>query len=205
LHGLTATQRYWLQNIEALAARRRVIALDLPGFGRSQPDVDYSIDYFVRALMRVLDEKVIARAALIGNSMGGHIAMATALQHPIRVDKLVLVDPAGVTAVPLWLLRVASWLALSAAGLVERAPPRVAAPVRAGALYRRVPDATGPDSALRALLCARHRLARVSAAPTRGRARGPRRDAHADAGALARVHAAHADHLGRSGAAPARA
>jgi pimeloyl-ACP methyl ester carboxylesterase len=148
LHGLTATHRYWIQNLEALAERRWVIALDLPGFGRSdKPDVDYSIDYFVRVLMQFLDGKSIARAALVGNSMGGHIAMAAALRHPARVDKLVLVDPAGVTAVPLWLLRVASWLALSAAGLVELAPPRVPRPF-VQALFAAV-FPTRPDLAAR--------------------------------------------------------
>jgi pimeloyl-ACP methyl ester carboxylesterase len=145
---LTATHRYWRQNLDALAERRRVIALDLPGFGRSpKPDVDYSIDYFVRELMRFLDDKGVARAALIGNSMGGHIAMAAALQHPARVDKLVLVDPAGVTALPLWLLRVGSWLALAAAGLVERAPPRVPRPL-VWALFAAV-FPTRPDLAAR--------------------------------------------------------
>jgi pimeloyl-ACP methyl ester carboxylesterase len=145
LHGLTATHRYWKQNIDALAERRRVIALDLPGFGSShKPDVDYSIDFFVRELMRFLDEKSIARASLVGNSMGGHIAMAAALGHRQRIDKLVLVDPAGVTAFPLWLLRVASWMAVSAAGVIP-VQPRVPRPfVRAlfTAVFPARPDLT---------------------------------------------------------------
>jgi cis-3-alkyl-4-acyloxetan-2-one decarboxylase len=51
LHGLTATHRYWRDNLPHLAKRRRVLALDLPGFGRSEkPDVSYSIDFFVGTL-----------------------------------------------------------------------------------------------------------------------------------------------------------
>jgi pimeloyl-ACP methyl ester carboxylesterase len=148
LHGLTATHRYWKQNIDALAATRRVIAVDLPGFGRSpKPDADYSIPWLVRALVHFLDGLGLARVSLVGNSMGGHLAMATALAHPERVDKLVLVDPAGVTALPLWLLRVASWLAVSAAGMVSVDPPRVPRPF-VQALFAAV-FPTRPDLAAR--------------------------------------------------------
>jgi pimeloyl-ACP methyl ester carboxylesterase len=109
IHGLTATHRFWQQNIDALATRRRVLAPDLPGFGRShKPDVDYSIDFFVAALWALLDAAGVARATLVGNSMGGHIAMAAALAAPARVDKLILVDPAGVHPLPSWLLRAAA-------------------------------------------------------------------------------------------------
>jgi pimeloyl-ACP methyl ester carboxylesterase len=95
IHGITATHRYWKQNVAHLAERRRVLALDLPGFGRSEkPDADYSLDFFVRAVIDFLDTKNIRRASLIGNSLGGLIAMATAIDHPKRVERLVLVDPA---------------------------------------------------------------------------------------------------------------
>lgn len=108
VHGITATHRYWKDNVPHLAQRRRVLALDLPGFGASdKPDVDYSTRYFVETIARLLDEKRIRRATLVGNSMGGQIAMAFALAHPERLDKLVLVDPAGVHALPYWLGRVA--------------------------------------------------------------------------------------------------
>jgi pimeloyl-ACP methyl ester carboxylesterase len=129
LHGLTATHRYWKQNVAALAERRRVIALDLPGFGRShKPDADYSIPFFVAALERFLDERGVERATLIGNSMGGQIAMAAAVAAPERVARLVLVDPAGVTTLPLWLVRVASWATWTAAGVLPATPPRVPRP-----------------------------------------------------------------------------
>jgi pimeloyl-ACP methyl ester carboxylesterase len=138
VHGITATHRYYVQNIPHLAARRRVIALDLPGFGRSdKPDVDYSTSYFVHVLARFLDEKRIARAALVGNSMGGQIAMAFALAHPDRVDRLILVDPAGVTTLPIWLARVGLWAASGVGERVRARIPRVPRPM-VEALFRAV-------------------------------------------------------------------
>lgn len=146
IHGLTATHRYWSQNIPHLSQKRRVLALDLPGFGRSEkPDVSYSTQFFVNTLAAFLDEKQIPRATLVGNSMGGQIAMAFALAHPRRVDKLVLVDPAGVTALPLWTLRVGMWL--MANGPLGRFAPRVPAPLIA-ALFKTV-FPTRPDLAAR--------------------------------------------------------
>ena len=124
LHGITATHRFYRHNIAYLARRRRVIAPDLPGFGGSgKPDVSYSTDYFVAVLAELLDAKGIERAHLVGNSMGGQIAMQFALAHPARVDRLVLVAPAGVTAVPMGLLR----FGLGGAAFTERHTPRVPA------------------------------------------------------------------------------
>jgi pimeloyl-ACP methyl ester carboxylesterase len=101
VHGLTATHRYWKANVEHLSRKRRVLAPDLPGFGRSsKPDASYDIDYFVDALARLLDHKGVDRVALVGNSMGGHVAMSFVLQHPDRVQRLVLVDSAGVSRMP---------------------------------------------------------------------------------------------------------
>jgi pimeloyl-ACP methyl ester carboxylesterase len=101
IHGITATHRYWRANVQALARRRRVIALELPGFGRSdKPAAPYTTPWFVSMLAAFLDGKGIARPHLVGNSMGGQIAMLFALTHPRRVDRLVLVDPAGATAWP---------------------------------------------------------------------------------------------------------
>jgi pimeloyl-ACP methyl ester carboxylesterase len=135
IHGLTATHRYWTQNITHLAQRRRVLALDLPGFGGSdKPDVSYSTRYFVRTVAAFLAERGVERVTLVGNSMGGQIAMAFSLEHPRRVDKLVLVDPAGVTALPLWLMRVGVWMAGTAAAGPRRLP-RVPAPL-VEALFR---------------------------------------------------------------------
>jgi len=101
IHGITATQAYWRQNLPHFAPRRRVIALDLPGFGRSdRPDIDYKMEGFVDLVRALLDARGIGAATLIGNSMGGLVLMLFALEHPIRVCCLVLVDPAGVSLWP---------------------------------------------------------------------------------------------------------
>jgi pimeloyl-ACP methyl ester carboxylesterase len=145
LHGLTATHRYWTQNVPSLARRWRVIALDLPGFGLSdKPDVDYTPAYFVDAVCALLDHKGIRRASVIGNSMGGLVAMTLALRDPERLEKLVLVDPAGVNAFPLRALRIGMWLMRAAAGA---RPPRV--PKMAVETLFRMVFPTRPDLAAR--------------------------------------------------------
>jgi pimeloyl-ACP methyl ester carboxylesterase len=98
LPGIVATHRYWRDNVGALAERFRVLAPDLPGFGRSdKPDVPYTTAWFVEQVARFLDAKGVARAHFVGNSLGGQIAMAFALAHRQRVERLVLVAPAGIS------------------------------------------------------------------------------------------------------------
>ncbi len=76
-----------------------VIAVPTP-FNDGKPDVSYAMDYFVATVVALLDAKGIERAHLVGHSMGGHIATLFALTHPTRIDRLVLVDPAGVQRAP---------------------------------------------------------------------------------------------------------
>jgi pimeloyl-ACP methyl ester carboxylesterase len=98
LHGIVATHRYFRANLDALAARHRVLAPDLPGSGRSdKPDAAYSTDWYVAQLAAFLDAKGVGRAHLVGNSMGGQIALAFAHALPARVERLVLVAPAGLS------------------------------------------------------------------------------------------------------------
>ncbi len=117
VHGITATLSYWKQNVAALSERHRVIAVDLPGYGRSdKPDAPYTMPYFVGALRELCTRLGAARPTIVGNSMGGLIAMRYALAHPDEVSRLVLVAPAGITDYPRRLM----WLALK---VVERAQP----------------------------------------------------------------------------------
>ena len=76
----------------------RNIVLDLPGFGRSDKptDVNYDLDFFVSSLQGFLDKVGIDRCTLLGNSLGGAIALGAALAYPVRVEKLVLMAPGGV-------------------------------------------------------------------------------------------------------------
>jgi pimeloyl-ACP methyl ester carboxylesterase len=86
--------RAWDAQFDVLAERYRVLRYDVRGYGRStrpEPGVPYS---HVRDLVAVMDAAGIERAALIGNSMGGSIALDVALTHPDRVSALVLVASA---------------------------------------------------------------------------------------------------------------
>jgi len=76
----------------------RNIVLDLPGFGRSdKPDtVAYDLDFFVENLHLVMDVIGIEHCTLLGNSLGGAIALGLALKQPERVDNLILMAPGGV-------------------------------------------------------------------------------------------------------------
>ena len=78
------------------AAGHRVIVPDLPGYGASdKPETQYSLDFFVAALSGLLDALDIQRCVLVGNSLGGAIAIKLALDQPQRVSKLVLMAPGG--------------------------------------------------------------------------------------------------------------
>jgi 4,5:9,10-diseco-3-hydroxy-5,9,17-trioxoandrosta-1(10),2-diene-4-oate hydrolase len=78
------------------AAGYRSIVPDLPGYGASdKPDSLYTLDFFVEALSGLLDALDIPRCALVGNSLGGAIALKLALDQPQRVSRLVLMAPGG--------------------------------------------------------------------------------------------------------------
>jgi abhydrolase domain-containing protein 6 len=98
VHGLSGYKENWQENFSYLAATNRAIAIDLPGFGDSEKRADfpYTIEFFSDTLCAVLDKLGIERAHWVGNSMGGHISAFTALKHPARVDRLVLVNAAGI-------------------------------------------------------------------------------------------------------------
>jgi pimeloyl-ACP methyl ester carboxylesterase len=101
IHGLGGNWNMWLENLPALAQRHRVIAVDLPGFGRSAPSADgIAIHGYSRALSRLLEELALEQTVLIGNSLGGWIAADIALRAPERVRALVLVDAGGVVPTP---------------------------------------------------------------------------------------------------------
>lgn len=98
VHGLGGSWTNWLEQLPVLAARRRVIALDLPGFGHSpMPASSVSIDGYAHLLQGLLEALEIESAAVVGNSMGGEIAVELALAAPALVERLVLVSPAGIS------------------------------------------------------------------------------------------------------------
>lgn len=96
LHGLGAMVESWLFNVHSLSRHQRVLALDLPGFGRSdKPNVPYTLDYFAGFLADFLDALDVRRAVLVGNSLGGAVALQLALRAPAHLSGLVLVDSLG--------------------------------------------------------------------------------------------------------------
>ena len=107
LHGFGSSLHAWDGWAEALRDKRRVVRLDLPGFGLTGPSPDnvYGLDRDIRVTLAVLDQLGIARCVLGGNSLGGAVSWRMALAHPARVEKMILVDAGGypqhATSVPI--------------------------------------------------------------------------------------------------------
>jgi pimeloyl-ACP methyl ester carboxylesterase len=98
IHGLSGSWPNWLEQLPVFAAERRVIAIDLPGFGHSPMPADQiSIPGYARLLDGLLDQLQIDAAAIVGNSMGGFIGAELAIAYPQRVERLVLVSAAGIS------------------------------------------------------------------------------------------------------------
>ena len=97
LHGTSASLHTWDGWVAALKGQRRVIRIDLPGFGLTgpAPDGDYTLPRYSRFMVALLDALHLRRVVLAGNSFGGSVAWKTAVDHADRVGALVLVDAAG--------------------------------------------------------------------------------------------------------------
>ena len=95
IHGLGATKGSFLPTVAALAGTFRTIALDLPGFGDSVKPIGaaYHPPFFARAVVDLLDALKLDRAHLIGNSLGGRVALEVGLRRPDRVNRLALLAP----------------------------------------------------------------------------------------------------------------
>jgi pimeloyl-ACP methyl ester carboxylesterase len=92
IHGWTCDHTFWDAQVEALKGRYRVIALDLPGHGRSGPAPDYSMKRFARAVNAVLEKERAGKAILAGHSMGGAVMLEFARLYPDKVLAIVAVD-----------------------------------------------------------------------------------------------------------------
>jgi len=98
VHGLSGSWPNWLEQLPVFASERRVVALDLPGFGHSpMPREQITISGYARTLDRLMDVLEIDAAAVVGNSMGGFICAELAIAFPQRVERLVLVSAAGIS------------------------------------------------------------------------------------------------------------
>jgi len=97
IHGTSSslhTFDAWASNLKS---KKRVIRMDLPGFGLTGPFINqqYSIDNYVIFMEHFLSAKGINKCILSGNSLGGEIAWNFTVKNPNRIDKLILIDAAG--------------------------------------------------------------------------------------------------------------
>jgi len=146
LHGFGDSVATWRYVIPALARTHHVVAADLPGFGRSQPATHRPLLDWYAHWAEELIAKVAprGRATLIGNSLGGAVALDVALRTPLRVSRLVLVDCAGLgSGVPLWwrlataqLLRLPPLAGPAARVLPEAVLQRVVAEVYSSLVFQ---------------------------------------------------------------------
>ncbi len=96
LHGLGADATNWSMNTSLLAKSFHVYVPDQIGFGESdKPLINYRVGTLVDFLDGFCKKLGIAKASIVGNSLGGWTAMAFTLAHPDKVEKMVLVDSAG--------------------------------------------------------------------------------------------------------------
>jgi pimeloyl-ACP methyl ester carboxylesterase len=101
VHGLGGCWQWWLENLPVLSQHSRVIAVDLPGFGESEPlPPPGKMATQVESLAALLDQLGLDRVTLVGHSMGGLIAMMFAFEHPDRLNGLVPVCAGGVDLGP---------------------------------------------------------------------------------------------------------
>jgi pimeloyl-ACP methyl ester carboxylesterase len=167
LHGLGGTKGSFLPTVAALAGQFRVIAVDLPGFGESDKPIgaSYAARFFAAGGIDLLDALELDRVHLIGNSLGGRIALEIALRDPGRVGRLALLAPS------LAWRRDRPWVPLlrltrPELGLVQLAPR----PVVEAIVHRLIPGAdqgwtaAGVDEFLRAYLTPAGRAAFYAAA-----------------------------------------
>lgn len=98
VHGLGGSLATWSLNLPAFVRQFRICALDLPGAGDSgKPEMDYSVPALAAFLAHFLDALGPAwqRVSLVGHSLGGAVALSFAEQYPQRVERVILVDSAG--------------------------------------------------------------------------------------------------------------
>lgn len=89
----------WSRVMPKLSARRRVLALDMLGFGYTErpADIKFSMDIWAKQVLDFMDATGLEKADLVGNSFGGALALALTINHPERVRRVVLMGSMGVS------------------------------------------------------------------------------------------------------------
>lgn len=109
IHGMAGSSETWRSVIPRLAKRYRVIAPDLLGHGQSaKPRSDYSLGAFAVGLRDFLDELGVTGATVVGQSLGGGVAMQFAYQHREYCRRLILISSGGLGQDVGWTLRLLS-------------------------------------------------------------------------------------------------
>jgi len=117
IHGYGDTADGWRRVVPGLLRDHRVVAIDMPPFGRSAvPPKGKLLDFYDEFFPTLLDELELDQATVIGHSLGGAVALRLAIENPDRVERLGLVAPAGLGSAPPWW-----WLALTARPLWQGA------------------------------------------------------------------------------------
>lgn len=97
VHGLASNAGFWRYNIPELANHYRVIAVDLPGYGKSgKGDYPYGMSWYANTIKELIRELGLEDVTYVGHSMGGQIGITLALEHPDVIDRLILASPAGI-------------------------------------------------------------------------------------------------------------
>jgi pimeloyl-ACP methyl ester carboxylesterase len=106
VHGVAGSSGTWQPVLPALARGYTVVAPDLPGHGESdKARLDYSLGAHANMLRDLMIALGIERATLVGQSLGGGVAMQLAYQHPQFCERLVLVSSGGLGPEVSWMLR----------------------------------------------------------------------------------------------------
>jgi 2-hydroxy-6-oxonona-2,4-dienedioate hydrolase len=96
LHGTGGHWETFAPNLAALSEHFHCVAIDMVGNGFSdKPDYDYEIAIYVEHVLGVMDHFGMASANFVAMSLGAFVASAMAVGHPDRVDKVILMSPAG--------------------------------------------------------------------------------------------------------------
>jgi pimeloyl-ACP methyl ester carboxylesterase len=105
IHGWACSVYSFRKNVGALAAAgHRVLAADLKGHGLSDKPLgrgEYATEPMVAHVLEILDALGVARAALVGHSMGGALALDVAMRVPARVSRVALLDSVGLGVAPI--------------------------------------------------------------------------------------------------------
>ncbi|TGE26288.1 alpha/beta fold hydrolase [Hymenobacter metallicola] len=92
LHGLFGTSDNWQTLAKRWAETHRVIVVDLRNHGRSPQTPEHSYELMSQDVLELFEQLQLQHVALMGHSMGGKVAMRFALDHPTRLDKLIVLD-----------------------------------------------------------------------------------------------------------------